>query len=275
METLEELQELAYRELDNYKIEYTGEEKECVAVYLTSNNLFFPHDVEHFRWSVLEKDRFEWTRLKIRRATKHIFLRDIYKQWYASGVNAKINTLDKLIEWLRNEIKDYKSLIISGSSGGGYAAALIGSKLKADIVISFNGQWYITDNIEHDGKVVSPVLKRMVEEGADGVKYFDIARSEFDYPRTFYFVSTRSPWDARQLKCVSAFKNIHIIRFRNSHHGIPFLKSSLPRVLNMSYDELCKLEKHSHLPLLFDVRIAGFVPTVKCLLHIINKKIFK
>lgn len=143
METLEELQELAYRELDNYKIEYTGEEKECVAVYLTSNNLFFPHDVEHFRWSVLEKDRFEWTRLKIRRATKHIFLRDIYKQWYASGVNAKINTLDKLIEWLRNEIKDYKSLIISGSSSGGGGVRSCADRKQTEGRHSYFVQWTV------------------------------------------------------------------------------------------------------------------------------------
>lgn len=143
------------------------------------------------------------------------------------------------------------------------------------MVLSFNGQWYITDNIESDGKVISPVLKRMVDENADGVKYFDIARSEFDYPRTFYFVSVMSPWDARQLQRVEHFKNIHIIRFRNSHHGIPFLKSSLPRVLNMSFEELCGLEMYKHSPIVFDIGIGGLRPTIKCLWHILRKKIFK
>lgn len=119
METLDEMQSRAYRELDNYKIEYTGEGRECVAVYLTSNALFYPHTAEKFNEAVIERDRYEWTRLKIRRAQKHIFVRDIYKQWYASGINSTINSIDKLTEWLRKETSGYNSLIINGSSGGG------------------------------------------------------------------------------------------------------------------------------------------------------------
>lgn len=119
MESLEEMQEHAYSELGNYKIEHTGEGRECVAVYFTSNALFFPHDAEHFRHSVLEKDYYEWTRQKIRRATKHIFLRDIFKQWYARGINRHINSIDKLTEWLKQETNNYNSLIFIGSSGGG------------------------------------------------------------------------------------------------------------------------------------------------------------
>lgn len=120
MSELENLQAHVYTEQKNYRIEYdnvTG--RDVVAVYLTSNALFFPNTPEVFRKAVVEKDRYEWTRLKIRRAQKHIFVRDVYKQWYASGINAKINTIDKLTDWLREQVKGYKHLIIIGSSGGG------------------------------------------------------------------------------------------------------------------------------------------------------------
>lgn len=157
--------------------------------------------------------------------------------------------------------------------GGGYAAALIGAKLKASIILDYNGQWHLDADLMKDGRPVSPVLKKMLDEKADGVKYFDIAREEFDYPNTFYLVSTRSPGDAGQLKRVASFNHIHILRFRNSHHGIPFLKSSLPRVMNMSYTELCQLEKHEHLPILFDIRRGGVIATLKCLWRIVRKKI--
>lgn len=143
------------------------------------------------------------------------------------------------------------------------------------MVLSYNGQWSINESIEHDGKVVSPVLKHMKDENAEGVKYFDIARQEFDYCRTFYFVSVKSPWDARQLKRVEHFENVHIVRFRNSHHGIPFMKSSLPSIMNMTYEELCGLEASQHFPIVFDIGIGGLKPTLRCLWHIIRKKIFK
>lgn len=116
---------------------------------------------------------------------------------------------------------------------------------------------------------MSPVLKKMVDEGNDGVKYFDIANSDFDYANTFYFVSTLSPYDQKQLQRVGGMTNIHIIRFRNPHHGIPFLKCSLPRVMNMGYDELCRLETKEHRPVLFDLKMAGVAATLKCLFKII------
>lgn len=115
---LSELQKAVYRENSNYKVEYTSDKKDCVAVYITSNNLFFPNTPELFQKAVIEKDRYEWTRLKISRADKHIFLRDVYKQWYGSGINATLNSIDKVAEWLKDEVKGYNSLIIMGSSGG-------------------------------------------------------------------------------------------------------------------------------------------------------------
>lgn len=141
--------------------------------------------------------------------------------------------------------------------------------------MSFNGQWEISSQIEKGGRVVSPVLKMLCDEKRDGVKYFNIARREFDYGRTFYFVSDRSPWDVGQLRLVEQFSAIHIVRFRNRHHGIPFLKVALPTVLNMSYEELCALEKGVHRPVLFEMGLAGVAPTVKYLFRLAGKSLRK
>lgn len=273
MSKLDELQLNKYTKDSNCRIEYTGEKRDCVAIYLTSNNLFFPHTDEIFWKAVVEKDRYEWTKQKISYAQKHIFLRDIYKQWYASGINSTLDSIDKVVEWLKVEVKDYTRIVCLGSSGGGYFASILGAKLKADIVLNFNGQWDIYDNIERDGRIISPVLKRMLDNHDEGVKYFNISREEFDYPRTFYFVSTKSSCDAQQLALVKNFSNIHVVRFCNSHHGIPFLKCSLPRILNMNYDELCQLEHSEHLPILFDMRMAGILPTIRFMFKMIKKKL--
>lgn len=275
MTKLAELQNSIYTDQTNFCIEYTGTQRGCVAVYLTSNNLFYPHNEEMFRKAVIEKNRFEWTRLKIKRAQKHIFLRDIYKQWYGIGINKELDSIDKVVEWLKDEVKGYSSIICIGSSGGGYFASIIGSKLQADLVLNFNGQWDIHDSIEDNGIIISPVLKKMLAEKHPGIKYFNIVREEFDYSRIFYFVSSKSPVDIRQLELASSFKNIHIIRFSNSHHGIPFLKCTLSRVINMTYEELCELENHEHLPVLFDIKLIGLTKTAGFLLKLIKKKFIR
>lgn len=272
MDTLAELQHQYYCNDKNYHIHYTDTKVSCVAVYFTSNNLFFPHDLDSFRLAVINKDRFEWTNIMIGRAQKHIFIRDIYKQWYASGINVEINSMEKLVEWLRNETKNYKEIIMVGSSGGGYAATIAGIKLKASIIYNFNGQWNLYDNVERDGHIISPILKEMIDKNDIGVKYFDITNFGYDSSNIFYFVSKLSTWDKKQYSFIKKFKNINIISFCNNHHGIPFLKSTLPTILAMNHEELKKLTKHQHIPFIFDCRIAGLKNTLLFVIKSIIKK---
>lgn len=97
----------------------------------------------------------------------------------------------------------------------------------------------------------------MQVEGHKGIRYFSLVKDEFDYSRTVYFVSIKSPGDAKQLGFVNGFKRIHVIRFWNRHHGIPFLKNALPKVMNMSLDELVAFESNVQNPVLFSIRLAG------------------
>ncbi len=249
MESLDNLQKKVYNESDNYLIEYVSAVKSTVAIYFTSNNLFFPHTAEMFRSAVIEKDRYEWTRLKIKRAQKHIFVRDIYKQWYASGINMHINTMDKLIDWLHKETQGFSEIVCIGSSGGGYAATIVGTKLKASLIFNFNGQWDLYDNVVRNETVISPILKRLIDEPNDGVKYLNITNEEYDNNRIFYFVSIFSKWDKKQLNLIKNFNRVNVVRFCNNHHGIPFLKSTLPILLNLDYEHLVKLNKCIHFPI--------------------------
>lgn len=275
MDSLSLLQDSCYQSDPNFSIKYSGERNNCAAIYFTSNNLFFPHTESMFRHSVIEKNRYEWTNLTIKKAYKHIFIRDIYKQWYASGINAEINTLDKMIEWLRNETQTYNEIILVGSSGGGYAATIAGVKLKASLILNFNGQWNLYDNIERNGEIISPILKRMIDNNDPGTKYFDIANTEYDYNNVFYFVSKFSPWDKKQYSLLKDFRNTNIISFCNNHHGIPFFKSTLPAILAMNQADLKKLATHQHIPFFFDCKIAGIKNTVSFVLKNIIKKFFQ
>ena len=44
----------------------------------------------------------------IKRASKHIFVRDVFKTWYITGINSKINNVPLLAELLRKETEGYE-----------------------------------------------------------------------------------------------------------------------------------------------------------------------
>ena len=75
--------------------------------------------------------------------TKHFneinchFYVDTYTSCYHKGICGISNNIDETVEYLRNEIKDYKNVIFLGVSGGGYAAILFGSLLNVTSVLAF------------------------------------------------------------------------------------------------------------------------------------------
>ena len=89
----------------NYLIEYNEQckDKTYCAVYFCSNDLYYPNVEDIFRKRIVEKNFFEWYNLRIEKAYKHIFVRDVFKQWYLSGINQSIDSPERLIEFLKNE----------------------------------------------------------------------------------------------------------------------------------------------------------------------------
>ena len=52
-----------------------------------------------------------------------IFVRDMWKQWYINGINQKIDSVEKVIEFLRTETENMRVTTV-GNSSGGYMATL-------------------------------------------------------------------------------------------------------------------------------------------------------
>jgi hypothetical protein len=94
-----------YDSQHNYLIEYNEQckDKTYCAVYFCSNDLYYPNVEDIFRKRIVEKNFFEWYNLRIEKAYKHIFVRDVFKQWYLSGINQSIDSPERLIEFLKNE----------------------------------------------------------------------------------------------------------------------------------------------------------------------------
>lgn len=67
-----------YRNQPNYLIEYNTQctNKDYCAVYFCSNDIYYPNTEEIFKKRIIEKNFFEWYGSRIKKAYKHIFIRD-------------------------------------------------------------------------------------------------------------------------------------------------------------------------------------------------------
>ena len=252
----------AYETLDNYLIEYTKGDDNVCAVYFSSNNIYFPNNKKIFTRRITEKNFFEWYATRIKRASKHIFVRDIFKQWYLGGINSTINTAEKIKSFLLKETNGY-DVITVGSSAGGYAAILFGSLINAKLAITFNPQFEIASLLHRSSEDINPLIFRL-----NGTKkrYFDIVPLINQNTEIFYLYSSSSPWDREQNLYAPHLPNIHRISFNTFHHGIPFQKAALIHVLNYSREELIKLEGKNHHPILFTIKIVGLFKTLQGIL---------
>lgn len=225
-----------YDQDPNYLIEYDEEKDNNIcAVYFSSNDIYFPNTEEIFRKRIVEKNFFEWYKCRIDKAHKHIFIRDIFKQWYLKGINKKINTPIRLKEFLEKEINGYQTVMV-GSSAGGYAAILYGSWLNANKVIAFNPQFEIYSLLQRSKEIVNPLIFRLRD--TDKKEFYDISKWIHPDVSIFYFYSIGSKWDQEQNDFIGNYSGIHKIAFTSNHHGIPFLKVALHKTINMSFENL-------------------------------------
>lgn len=244
----------------NYLIEYdeSVQDKSYCAIYFCSNDIWFPHTEEIFRKRIVELNFYEWYKSRIKKAYKHIFLRDVFKQWYLTGINGKICSQEWLFEWLKLESEGYKVMTI-GSSAGGYASALFGSRLNAEKTICFNAQFTLINEMANCNKSSKPLIYSMLKMGsynADVMKYFN------ESSPIFYVLSNKSKIDLDQKKYVNGFSNVHVIEFNSRKHGIPFLKIAISDFVNQDIESLRKLTKKINSPLIYTISTVGLYKTV-------------
>ena len=249
-----------YETYTNYLIEYSDVDDDSVcAIYFSSNDIYYPNNEEIFKNRIIDKNFFEWYQTRFAKAHKHIFLRDIFKQWYLKGINASINSPEKLSKFLQQETKGYKHIITIGSSAGGYAAILYGSLIGAHEVFAFNPQFEINTLLKRSSEMINPLVFRL--QGSMN-KWYDIVPFINLKTEIYYFYSQNSQWDKEQHKHIIPMKNLHQICFNSAHHGIPFVKKALPVVLNANNDFFYSLEKKIHNPIIFSIRMVGLRCTI-------------
>lgn len=250
-----------YEKNKNYLIEYnTSVPKKYCVLYFSSNNIYFPNDETVFTDEIIKKDRFEWYSTRIQKGYKNIFLRDIKKQWYLTGINGEINTPEKLLAFLQKETEGY-SVIALGSSAGGFASVIFGQLLNAEQIYTFNGQFEILSLLQKSTEDIDPILFRN-RDNKTLLPFYDTLNFINNPEPIFYFYSNKSQWDVEQNQYVSG-KAINTLAFNTNHHGIPFFKSNLPFLLNTTPSKLKALSKKTHWPIIFSLNTVGIVETFK------------
>lgn len=263
----------AYKYHPNYLIEYNkqySEQLKLCVIYFSSHDIYYPNNALALQNQLLLKNKFEWYNNRIE-ADKHIFLRDIKKQWYLTGINSELNSIESVLDFLIKETAGYKIQTI-GSSAGGYAAVLFGQLLGAEKIYTFNGQFMVSDLLFSSNENINPIVFRNVSN-PDVNKYFSL-KPYIKNPYTIlYFYSNKSNWDSIQREHVKDLE-INFIPFNTSHHGIPFPKIAMKKVLKLEINEINNYKKINN-PIIFSIKQVGFKSTFWFITTEIMRKIRK
>ena len=241
---------------DNFKIEFSNEKnvnKSLCAIYFSSNGIYFPNTANTFFDNIIRKDRYEWYGKRIKKAYKHIFVRDVFKQWYVKGINKAISSPEKLVDWLTKECEGFETIVI-GSSAGGYAAVLFGSMIGAKIQIAFSPQLNLKRMINNDK---NPLLNI-------DYQFLDISGYIHKAHHLFLFYSEESTIDQMDIMIAKSV-NANIIMFKGDVHGVQIRSMALPTVINMKIENLIRLVGKRYSPLWFSIRHIDIYTTVKIL----------
>jgi hypothetical protein len=204
--------------IGNLKILNLHNKSNKCLLFCSGNGLYFPNTIEEYVKKIRIENRYEWeniARNKIiqKNVAKIIFIRDIFKQWYVTGINKDINNIDKLAEYLKNETNEYEVTIV-GNSAGGYIAVLIGILIKANIILTVCGQYNLYDFVDKE-----PLLNKY-KNNLQCSKYYDLRKLIKKATEIIYFVPINCEIDMPQYGAVEKYKNIKTLKFNSKSHGL-------------------------------------------------------
>jgi hypothetical protein len=147
-----------------------------------------------------------------------------------NGVSPEYETFFDFLKYLEEAVLRIspKQIILTGASGGGHTALLVGHLLKADYVVAFTPYPYL--NIDEAIKKQDPALKTMwrILEKLDALpleikKYFDLKTvlSEWNKVTKYYVhVSRDHKWDFLRSMYLEDTPNLSIIAHPYSEHSV-------------------------------------------------------
>lgn len=229
-----------YETTENFYVEDVAPDGD-VYIFFSSHGLYFPTTVDEFKKQVVQGDKYEWVNISKNnhlraKASKFIFIRDIYKNWCLHGINSHCNSLNDLATLLV-KYTEGKDIITIGSSAGGYMAIAVGCMLNAKTIFAF-----------------SPQISLDRYNEFHPVKYLDYYHSDNRFSpfmslipfveaykgQLFYYYPTECAEDIDQFDAIKDIKNSHfnVFAVRFSNHGTPIYGESVVQSLIASENDL-------------------------------------
>ncbi len=214
--------------MENYECVDTGGAGNRCYIFFSSNGLYFPNTQEEFEEKIFRKNRYEWKYIVsqsriCQKASRIIYVRDIYKQWYSYGINENLNTIEKTLDFLKELTKGYEVITV-GSSAGGYMAALTALVLEAKFCIDFSGQYDVRPNIENRYMELSKLMQEMKSPC-----------------NIFYFYPKYSPDDVEQYEKVKKNPCIKAFAFGEKNHAATMFVGNMGYIIDREEEELLEL----------------------------------
>lgn len=233
---------LLHQEFDkeNYKKVIVNANSNLCYVFFSSNGLYCPNTIEEFEQKICVEDRYEWSSLSRKRVMKsragaYLFIRDLYKTWYINGINNEINSIEKLIDFVKKKTVGYRVVTV-GTSSGGYIATLVGCAIGAEAVFNYSGQFdveYTTSNFYY-------MFKRKDEE--DVHKYLSLIDmvKKCDVP-IFYLYPNGCDHDVVQAGLVKDVENVYSIAFDQNVHASTCYFYNMPYIMSYPKEYMLKV----------------------------------
>ena len=202
------VEECWHKELNYCVQDYNISNKRCLVCF-SSNGLYVTNTAAVFKEKIIKDERYEYKNVTNHKRVHNkfgriIFVRDVWKAWYARGINEQEDSIDKLLIKL-SELTDGYQVVTVGNSAGGYMAVIAGIHLKAEKVLCFSGQFKLEMAWRKD------ILEKYKEDSGRS-KYYDITEliKQSD-TQIIYFYPAKSEPDIQQAEKIKDYDNV--IRF--------------------------------------------------------------
>ena len=203
----------------NYKIvDGNDPESNLYAVYCSSNGIYYPDDEETFTKRIIEQDKYDWKRNIIKAGIcKHIYIRDLYKQWYVEGINTEIDSIQKVADWIKTVTSKDAEFVFLGSSAGGYMSICLASLLggtafagSPQVRLQLLDKYpLLIDNKDDPERNRWFDLRQVISRSKTNAKYFIL-------------YGVHNVEDRNQIAGIYDLPDVYTIQFNTDAHGVVF-----------------------------------------------------
>jgi len=238
--SFETVRESIYSNARNWYEESIHPEGKKCYIFFSSNGLYSESTAEGLQRTLVERNRYEWTSMANafkyhKELGKIIYVRDIYEAFYIYGISKQLDSIDKVIDKLKELTAGYQVTTV-GISSGGYMAVICAAALHAERAFCFSGQFDIESHLkESDLSYCSSV--------EDKRKYINILNVVKQCPAIpiYYFCPIGCGHDYVNYQMVKDEKNVRSFLFPDKVHAATVYPFNFPDLLFLSNGKMDKL----------------------------------